>query len=151
MSLETTIMDRIKDAMKAKDEVALRTLRAIKAAILVEKTAEGASGEITEADEFKILQKMAKQRKESIDIFEKQGRADLASKEKEELAILETFLPAMMSEDEIAAAVKDIIAQIGATGPQDMGKVMGAASKQLAGKAEGKTISEQVKKILASL
>lgn len=151
MSLETTIMTRIKDAMKAKDEVALRTLRAIKAAILVEKTAEGASGELTEADEFKILHKLAKQRKESIEIYDKQGRADLTNIERDELAILETFLPAMMSEDEVANAVKEIISQVGATGPKDMGKVMGAASKTLAGKADGKVIADQVKQQLSAL
>lgn len=135
--------------MRAKDEAALRTLRAIKAAIIIEKTAEGASGEIDEATETKMLQKLAKQRRDSLDIFQKQNREDLASKEREELAIIEKFLPAQMSADELATAVKAIIEQVGAKTPADMGKVMGVASKQLAGKADGKAISETVKQLLA--
>lgn len=150
MNLETQIMDRLKQAMKDKDEVALRTLRAIKAAILVEKTSEGHSGTITEADEMKILQKMAKQRKESMDIFIQQNREDLAQKEREELQILEAFLPKAMSPEELSAAVREAIATVGATGPQDMGKVIGAANKAIAGRAEGKAIAEEVKKQLAA-
>jgi uncharacterized protein YqeY len=135
--------------MRAKDEAALRTLRAIKAAILIEKTSEGASDTISEATETKMLQKMAKQRRDSLEIFEKQNRADLAEKEKEELAIIERFLPKQMSAEELEAELKAIIAQVGASSPADMGKVMGVASKQLAGKADGKAISETVKKLLA--
>lgn len=149
MSLELRVMDELKNAMRAKDEAGLRTLRAIKAAIIIEKTAEGATGEITEAMELKMLQKLAKQRKDSLEIFEKQNREDLASKEREELAIIERFLPQQMSADELKAAVSDIIAQVGATSPADMGKVMGVASKQLAGKIDGKAISEMVKTLLA--
>ncbi len=149
MSLEAKVMEELKNAMRAKDEAALRTLRAIKAAIIIEKTAEGATGEITEATETKMLQKLAKQRRDSLDIFEKQNRADLAAKEKEELAIIEKFLPKQMSADELKAEVAAIIAQVGATSPADMGKVMGVASKQLAGKADGKAISDMVKQLLA--
>jgi uncharacterized protein YqeY len=142
-------MEELKNAMRAKDEAGLRTLRAIKAAIIIEKTAEGATGEITEAMELKMLQKLAKQRKDSLEIFEKQNREDLAAKERDELAIIERFLPQQMSADELKAAVSDIIAQVGATSPADMGKVMGVASKQLAGKIDGKAISEMVKTLLA--
>ena len=149
MSLETRIMEELKTAMKAKDEAGLRTLRAIKAAIIIEKTAEGASGEITEAMEVKMLQKLAKQRRDSLDIFVKQGREDLAGKEREELAIIEKFLPAQMSPEELHAEIKAIIAQVGAKSPADMGKVMGVASKQLAGKTDGKSISDAVKQLLA--
>ncbi len=149
MSLEEKVMAEMKDAMRAKDEAALRTLRAIKAAILIEKTSEGATGEITEATELKMLQKMAKQRRDSLDIFVQQNREDLAVKEREELAILERFLPKQMSTEELQAELKAIIAQVGATSAADMGKVMGAASKQLAGKADGKAISEQVKALLS--
>jgi hypothetical protein len=149
MALESRIMEELKVAMKAKDEAALRTLRAIKAAIIIEKTAEGASGEISEATELKMLQKLAKQRRDSLDIFVKQNREDLASKEREELAIIEKFLPAQMSQEELHAVLKSIIAQVGATSAADMGKVMGVASKQLAGKTDGKAISEAVKQLLA--
>jgi uncharacterized protein YqeY len=142
-------MEELKNAMRAKDEAGLRTLRAIKAAIIIEKTAEGATGEITEAMELKMLQKLAKQRKDSLEIFEKQNREDLAAKERDELAIIEKFLPQQMTADELKAAVSDIIAQVGATSPADMGKVMGVASKQLAGKIDGKAISEMVKTLLA--
>jgi len=149
MSLEARVMDELKNAMRAKDEAALRTLRAIKAAIIIEKTAEGASGEINEATETKMLQKLAKQRRDSLDIYVKQNREDLASKEREELAIIEKFLPQQMSADELKAEVSAIIAQVGAKTPADMGKVMGVASKKLAGKADGKAISEMVKQLLA--
>jgi uncharacterized protein YqeY len=149
MSLEEKVMGEMKDAMRAKDEAALRTLRAIKAAILIEKTAEGATGEVTEATEVKILQKMAKQRRDSLDIFVQQNREDLAAKEREELAILERFLPKQMSMEELQAELKAIIAQVGATSAADMGKVMGVASKQLAGKVDGKAINEQVKALLS--
>jgi len=149
MSLEARVMEELKTAMKAKDEAGLRSLRAIKAAIILEKTAEGASDVLSEATEMKMLQKMAKQRKDSIDIFEKQGREDLAVKEREELAVIEKFLPAQMSAEELNAEVSAIIAETGATSPADMGKVMGVASKKLAGKADGKAISEAVKQLLS--
>lgn len=142
-------MEELKTAMRAKDEAALRTLRAIKAAIIIEKTAEGANGEINEATEQKMLQKLAKQRRDSLDIFEKQNREDLASKEREELAIIEKFLPQQLTADELQTELRAIIAQVGAKTPADMGKVMGVASKQLAGRADGKAISEAVKQLLA--
>lgn len=148
MSLEAKIMESLKTAMKAKDEVALRTLRAIKAAIIIEKTAEGASGEIDEATEIKMLRKMAKQRKDSLQIFEQQQREDLASKEREELTIIEQFLPAQMSEEEIKQALQQIINTVGASSMADLGKVMGIASKELAGKADGKLIATLVKELL---
>jgi uncharacterized protein YqeY len=148
MALEQKIMEQMKDAMKSKDEAALRTLRAIKAAILIEKTS-GSGTEITEADEIKMLQKMAKQRRDSLDIFTQQNREDLAAKEREELEIIERFLPKQMSAEELQAELKQIITQVGATSPADMGKVMGVASKQLAGKADGKLVSETVKQLLA--
>jgi len=148
MTLEARIMEEIKTAMKAKNEAELRTLRAIKSAILLEKTS-GSGTEMTEADELKMLQKLAKQRRDSLDIFKQQNREDLASKEQEELAIIERFLPKPFTQEELEAALKDIIAQTGAASPADMGKVMGAASKQLAGKADGKTISDTVKRLLA--
>jgi uncharacterized protein YqeY len=148
MSLEQKIMAEMKDAMKSKNEAALRGLRAIKAEIIKAKTEPGANGELDEATEQNFLIKMMKQRKDSLDIFEKQGRPDLAEKEKEEMAIIERFLPKQMSEDEIKEAVKTIISEVGAVSAADMGKVMGAASKQLAGKADGKTISAIVKELL---
>lgn len=148
MTLEARIMEEIKTAMKAKNEAELRTLRAIKSAILLEKTS-GSGTEMTEADELKMLQKLAKQRRDSLDIFKQQNREDLAAKEQEELAIIERFLPKPLTQEELEAALKDIIAQTGASSPAEMGKVMGVASKQLAGKANGKTISETVKRLLA--
>jgi len=148
MSLEQKIMTDLKAAMLAKDEAALRSLRAIKAAILLAKTSEGASGELKEEDEIKMLQKMVKQRKDSLEIFRQQNRADLAQKEEEEIAVIEKFLPKQLSPDEIRAELKTIIASVGASSPADMGKVMGVASKQFAGKADGKTISTLVKELL---
>lgn len=148
MSLEQKVMEEMKGAMRAKDEAALRTLRAIKAAILLEKTS-GSGTEMTDADETKMLQKMAKQRRDSLDIFVQQNREDLAAKEREELVIIERFLPAQMSAEELQVVIKEIIVQTGASSPADMGKVMGAATKQLAGKADGKLISETVKQLLA--
>ena len=142
-------MEEMKQALRAKDEAALRTLRAIKAAILIEKTSGSGSDTITEETEIKMLQKMAKQRRDSLDIFTTQNREDLAQKEREELDIIERFLPRQMSADELQTELKAIIAQVGATSPADMGKVMGVASKQLAGKADGKAISETVKQLLA--
>ncbi len=141
-------MTDLKAAMFAKDEAALRSLRAIKAAILLAKTAEGGNGEITEEEEIKLLQKLVKQRKDSLEIFQQQHREDLAKKEEEEIAVISKFLPKQMSQEEIRAEVQAIINATGATGPGDMGKVMGVASKQLAGKADGKTISAMVKELL---
>ena len=149
MAIEQQIMAEMKDAMKAKDEATLRGLRAIKAEIIKAKTEPGAGGEIDDATEQKFLQKMMKQRRDSLEIFEKQGRADLAIKEKEEMAVIEKFLPKQMGEDEIKTIVQKIIADTGAASPADMGKVMGVASKELAGKADGKTISNIVKELLS--
>ncbi|HEX5654819.1 MAG TPA: GatB/YqeY domain-containing protein [Chitinophagaceae bacterium] len=149
MSLEQKIMADLKAAMLAKDEAALRSLRAVKAAILLAKTSEGAGGELKEEDEIKLLQKLVKQRKDSLEIFQQQNRADLALKEQEEIAVIEKFLPQQLSPDEIKAELAKIIAATGAQSPADMGKVMGMASRQLAGKADGKTISVLVKEMLA--
>jgi uncharacterized protein YqeY len=145
MSLEEKVMAQMKDAMKAKDEALLRGLRAIKAEIIKAKTDPGANGQVTEDGEMKILQKLVKSRKDSLVIYEQQNRADLAAKESEEIAVIEKFLPQQMSEAEITDAVNKIIAELGASGPQDMGKVMGVASKQLAGKADGKAVAAAVK------
>jgi uncharacterized protein len=149
MSLEQKIMGELKTAMLAKDEKALRSLRAIKAAILLAKTSEGAGGELKEDDEIKLLQKLVKQRKDSLEIFEQQNRTDLAQKEKEEIEIIEKFLPKQLSADELRSEVAAIISEVGASSPADMGKVMGAATKKLAGKADGKTISALVKELLS--
>jgi uncharacterized protein YqeY len=149
MSLEARIMDQMKTAMKAKDEAALRALRAIKAEILKEKTAANAKESLSEADELKMLQRMAKQRKDSLEIFRTQQREDLAKKEEEELEVISRFLPQQMSAEELRAAVQEIITQTGASSPADMGKVMGAANRQLAGRAEGKAIADTVKELLA--
>jgi uncharacterized protein YqeY len=149
MSLEQKIMTDLKTAMLAKDEAALRGLRAIKAAIIIAKTAEGAKGEISEEEETKLLQKLVKSRKDSLEIFQQQNRPELAKKEEEEIAVIEKFLPKQMSADEVKAALLDIMATVGASSPADMGKVMGVATKQLAGKADGKTISALVKELLS--
>lgn len=149
MSLEQQIMAEMKDAMKAKNEGGLRSLRAIKAEIIKAKTEPGAGGEIDTATEQKFLQKMMKQRRDSLEIFEKQGREDLAVKEREEIKVIERFLPKQMTETEIKEAVASIILQTGAASPADMGKVMGVASKQLAGLADGKTINTIVKELLS--
>ena len=149
MSLEQKIMGELKTAMLAKDEKALRSLRAIKAAILLAKTSEGAAGELKEDDEVKLLQKLVKQRKDSLEIFQQQNRTDLAQKEQEEIEIIEKFLPTQLSADELRSEVAVIISEVGASSPADMGKVMGAATKKLAGKADGKTISALVKELLS--
>ena len=149
MSLEQKIMADLKTAMLAKDEAGLRSLRAIKAAIIVAKTSEGAKGEITEEEETKLLQKLVKSRKDSLEIFQQQNRPELAIKEQEEIAIIEKFLPKQLSASEVETAVTKIIADLGASSPADMGKVMGVATKQLAGKADGKTISSLVKEMLS--
>ena len=149
MNLEQKIMAELKTAMLAKDEAALRSLRAVKAAILLAKTSEGAGGELKAEDEIKLLQKLVKQRRDSLEIFEQQKREDLAKKEKEEIAVIEKFLPQQLSPEEIKGELVKIIADTGASSPADMGKVMGAATKQLAGRADGKTISALVKELLA--
>jgi len=149
MSLEQKVMADLKNAMLAKDEKSLRSLRAIKAALINLKTSEGFSGEVKEDDEIKLLQKLVKQRKESLEIYEKQARNDLAEKEKEEIEVIEKFLPKQLTEDELKKAITSIIHEMGATSPADMGKVMGMANKQLGGKADGKTIAAIVKNILA--
>jgi len=149
MALEQQIMADMKDAMKSKNESALRSLRAIKAEIIKAKTEPGVSGEIDEATEQKFLQKMMKQRRDSLAIFEQQGREDLAIKEREEMAVIEKFLPKQLSETAIKDAVAAIIKEVGASSAADMGKVMGVASKKLAGLADGKTISAIVKELLA--
>ena len=148
MSLEITINGEIKNAMLAKDEAALRGLRAIKSAILLAKTADGKQGELSEEDEIKILQKLAKQRKDSIEIFVTQNREDLSKKEQEELDLIEKYLPQQMNEDTLRNELTQIIKTVGASGMGDLGKVMGVASKQLAGKADGKMISNMVKILL---
>ncbi|MEO7960515.1 MAG: GatB/YqeY domain-containing protein [Ginsengibacter sp.] len=149
MDLEQKVMADLKKAMLAKDEKSLRSLRAIKAALINTKTAEGFSGEIKEADEIKILQKLVKQRKDSLEIFEKQNREDLAVKEREELEIIEKFLPRQMDEEEIRLEVATILKESGASSPAEMGKVIGMANKQLSGKADGKTIAAIVKEMLS--
>jgi len=142
-------MDRMKTAMKAKDTGALRTLRAVKAELLKEKTKEGATGELTEADEIRILSKMAKQRKDSIEIYQTQNRQDLSDIEAEELKILQQFLPEQMGEEELTAKLQNIIERTGVQSASEMGKVMGIAMKELAGKADGKLISATVRKLLS--
>lgn len=149
MSLETQVMNEMKDAMKAKDEAAVRGLRAIKAEIIKAKTEPGAGGVVTEEGELKLLQRLVKQRKDSLEIFTQQNRADLAKTEAEEIAIIEKFLPKQMGEAELKEAIAAIITQVGATSPADMGKVMGVATKQLAGKTDGKAISAAVKELLS--
>lgn len=149
MSLEQKIQAELKTAMLAKDEKTVRSLRAIKAAIILAKTSEGAGGEIKEEDEIKLLQKLVKQRKDSLEIFQQQNRADLAQKEQEEIEVIEKFLPKQLSAEELRLIIANIIAETGASSPADMGKVMGVATKQLAGKADGKAISAVVKELLA--
>jgi uncharacterized protein YqeY len=141
-------MDSIKEAMRAKDTVALEALRAIKSELLLAQTASGSKEEISEADEIKILQKLVKMRKDSYEIFTAQNRADLAEPELAQIAVIEKFLPAQLSEAEVEAIVAKIIAETGASGIAAMGKVMGLASTQIGGQAEGKTISTIVKKLL---
>lgn len=149
MSLKSQVESGIKDAMRAKDQDTLRALRAIKSLILLEETKGGGSGELTADDELKLLTKAAKQRRESADIYKTQGRADLLEKEEAELAIIEQFLPKQLTEDEVKARLQEIIARVGASGPGDMGKVMGVATKELAGQADGRIVSTLVKGLLA--
>ena len=148
MNLEDKINNDLKEAMKAKDAATLRGVRAIKSAILLHKTS-GAGVEVTAEDAIKILQKLVKQRKESLSIFEQNGRAELAQTEREEIEVIERYLPKQLSEADIEAFVKNIIAETGATSMKEMGKVIGAANKQLAGQAEGAVISGIVKKLLS--
>ncbi|WP_342645110.1 GatB/YqeY domain-containing protein [Mucilaginibacter sp. CSA2-8R] len=149
MSLTDRINQDIKQAMLAKQEAKLRGLRAIKSALLLAKTEKGATEDINEETEIKVLQKLVKQRKESADIYEAQNRPDLYQIEKEEMEVIEAYLPKQMDKAEIEVFIKDVISRVGATSVKDMGKVMGTANKELAGKADGKTISEVVKQLLA--
>ena len=149
MSLEQQVMAEMKEAMKAKDEAGLRALRAIKAEIIKAKAEPGAGGQVSEDTEIKMLQKMVKQRKDSLEIYTKQSRADLAQKEQEEIAIIEKFLPKQLDEAQLKEALAKIIETVGAVSPADMGKVMGVATKQLAGLADGKAISAAVKELLS--
>lgn len=148
MSLSSKIMEVMKDAMRSKDTIALEALRAIKSELLLAQTASGSKEEISEADEIKILQRLVKMRKDSAEIFTKQNRPDLAEPELAQIAVIEKFLPAQLSEAEIEAIVSKIISETGASGIASMGKVMGLASAQIGGQAEGKTISAIVKKLL---
>lgn len=148
MSLEARITNDLKEAMKNKDQAALRSVRAIKAAILLFKT-DGSGNELDEANEIKIVQKLVKQRQDSLDIYTKQGREDLAVTEREEIAELLKYLPAQMSEDGLKSSLQAIITETGATSAKDMGKVIGLANQRLAGKAEGKVIAAMVKELLS--
>ncbi len=147
MSLETQIMTDLKTAMKAKDQAALRSIRAVKAAILLTKT-DGTGKELDESGEIKLIQKLIKQRQDSLEIFKKQGRADLAEIEEAEIAVLQKYLPTQLSEEELRPIIKGIIDETGASSMADMGKVMGMASQKIAGQADGKTLSMLVKKLL---
>lgn len=149
MSLQNRIMDEIKNAMRAKDTVALESLRAVKSALLLAQTESCAKEELSADEEIKILQKLVKQRKDSAAIYQDQGRADLAQPELDQAAVIEKFLPAQLSGAEVEDIVRSIVAETGATGMADMGKVMGLASQKMAGQADGKTISGIVKKLLS--
>ena len=149
MSLKETINKGVIAAMKAKDQDRLRTLRAVKSAILLAETESGAKTELSDDDGMKILLKLAKQRRDSANVFKNQGREDLYKTEADELAILEEFLPKQLSSEELVDKLQEIISSVGASGPQDMGKVMGTATKQLAGLADGKVISSKVKELLS--
>jgi uncharacterized protein YqeY len=148
MSLSVKIMDEMKNAMRTKDSIALEALRAIKSELLLAQTSSGSKEEITETDEIKILQRLVKMRKDSAEIFTTQNRPDLAEPELAQIAVIEKFLPAQLSEEEVEAVVAKIIAETGAAGIASMGKVMGLASAQIGGQAEGKVISTIVKKLL---
>lgn len=151
MSLKSTIEQEIKSAMLSKDKDRLRALRAIKSMILLAETEKGRSQELSEEDAAKILIKAAKQRKDSLEIYQQQGREDLAAIEQSELDVIESFLPKQLTEEELKDALNTIISKVGASTPQDMGKVMGLATKELAGKSDGKAISAMVKSLLANL
>ena len=148
MSLEQKIMAAMKEAMLAKDQGKLRGLRAVKSAILLAQTSEGGSKELSEEQEIQLLQKLVKQRRDSLAIFEQQKRDDLAQKEREEIAVIESFLPKQMSDEELTQYLKGVVEKSGASSVKDMGKVMGIASKDLAGKADNKKISEIVRSLL---
>jgi len=149
MNLQLQVMEKMKEAMKAKDTIALQALRAVKSAFLLAKTETGAQEELTADQEIKIIQKQVKQRKDCVAIYLKQGREDLATPELGEIAVLEQFLPEAPSENQISNVILETIANLGAKGMQDMGKVMGVVSKELSGKADGKIIADLVKKHLA--
>ena len=149
MSIFDQVNEGIKNATKNKDEATLRALRGVKSALLLAKTEKGAADELSEEKEIQVLQKLVKQRKESLEIYTTQNRPELAVVEAEEIAVIEKFLPKQMDEATLRTELQNIIAAVGAAGPQDMGKVMGAATKQLAGKADGKMISQLVKELLA--
>jgi len=149
MSLEQKVMAEMKDAMKSKNEGTLRALRAIKAEIIKARTEPGAAGEVSAEKEVSLLQKMMKQRKDSLEIYQQQNRQDLAKKEIEEISVIERFLPQQLTGAELKAELEQIISDTGAASAADMGKVMGAATKKLAGRADGKTISAMVKELLA--
>lgn len=149
MGLELQIAADMKAAMLAKDKVRLESLRAVKAAILLAKTAEGSNGEVTDDEIVKIIQKLVKQRKESAEIYTSQNRAELAENELAEASHMEVYLPKLLSEEELEKELRAIMSEIGASAPSDMGKLMGTATKRLAGKAEGKAISAMAKKLLA--
>lgn len=148
MTIEEQVSEGIKDAMKARDKVRLETLRNIKKVILEAKTKPGAGDQVDDAECIQIIRKLAKQGKESAEIYQQQGRADLYEQEAAQVAVLDGFLPKQMSNEELTAALQEIIASVGAASPQDMGKVMGVATKKLAGLADGKAISEKVKELL---
>ena len=150
MKISEQINEDLKNAMRAKDKVALEALRAAKTAFTLAKTQEGAGGEISETDELKIIQKLIKQRRESADIYKQQSRPDLYEREVGETAVLEKYVPAQLSADELKSKLKLIITEVGATGPKDMGKVMAVATKEFSGKADGKIISQIVKELLGS-
>lgn len=150
MNLEEKIMEDLKVAMKAQDKASMRGLRAVKSALLLLKT-DGSGKEITPEREIQLLQKLVKQRRESIAIFEKENRADLAEVEKEEVAVIEKYLPEALSEEDLEKVIQSLILSSGASSVKDMGKVIGLASKELAGKADGRAISDMVKKCLAAL
>ncbi len=149
MTLEQTIQESIKEAMKAKDRVAMNATRAIKGEILLFKTAEGGSGEVTDGDILKMIQKLVKQRKEAAEQYTAAGRQELADNELAEAAVMEKFLPRQLSPEEVKEKVREIIAQVGATSIKDMGKVMGVANKALAGLSDGRTVSAAVKDLLS--
>lgn len=149
MSLKSKVESDIKDAMRAKDQDKLRTLRAIKSMIMLEETSGHSSGGLSEDDELKLLTKAAKQRREAAEIFHAQNREDLAAKEEAELVFIEEFMPRQLTENEITTKLEAIIAQVGASSPADMGKVMGVATKELAGQADGKVVAGLVRSLLA--
>lgn len=149
MSIFDQVNEGIKNAMKNKEEATLRALRGVKSALLLAKTEKGAADELSEEKEIQVLQKLVKQRKESLEIYTTQNRPELAVVEAEEIAVIEKFLPKQMDEATLRTELQNIITSVGAAGPQDMGKVMGAATKQLAGKADGKMISQLVKELLS--